>query len=398
MSLIDRLLAKDKKGLYNQARGTIFYETGVTTLDYRNSTFKFVYDENNNVVEAQRMLGIQDGSINVFAGEPGTGKTTLVEEIAYNIVKPFEDGMVIHIDIEESSDMDRIKDITGMPACDIGRKYRLIQERLFIEEVIERIKDVRDIKLENRKEFEYDTGIKDSLGKPIILLEPTVIILDSLKMLNVGDTKKTDEMEGQTAGGRKAMAITQFMEKSTPMCKEANIILLIINHVKDDMSIGFNAQKSQLVGMKRNKKVLTGGKAARYLPSNVFYLDVAGKYNVEENGFDGTLVNLILWKTRSNFAGKISPLVFNYQTGFNHVMAMYQILIDNQMVTGRNPKKYISSVPEVVFDDRILLSELERPDVKDAILKAAKPIMESWTSSKTARELAKINDQDYEGE
>ena len=79
-------------------------------------------------------------------------------------------------------------------------------------------------------------------------------------------------------------------------------------------------------------------------------------------------------------------------------MAMYQILIDNQMVTGRNPKKYISSVPEVVFDDRILLSELERPDVKDAILKAAKPIMESWTSSKTARELAKINDQDYEGE
>ena len=33
MSLIDRLLAKDKKGLYNQARGTIFYETGVTTLD-----------------------------------------------------------------------------------------------------------------------------------------------------------------------------------------------------------------------------------------------------------------------------------------------------------------------------------------------------------------------------
>ena len=81
------------------------------------------------------------------------------------------------------------------------------------------------------------------MGKPIILLEPTVIILDSLKMLNVGDTKKTDEMEGQTAGGRKAMAITQFMEKSTPMCKEANIILLIINHVKDDMSIGFNAQK-----------------------------------------------------------------------------------------------------------------------------------------------------------
>ena len=285
--------------------------------------------------------------------------------------------------------MPRIKDITNMPRQDINTKYILIQEKLFLEDIHTRICEIYKDKIEHAKELTYDTGLKDESNKPIKLLEPTVIILDTIKAINIGKDNLM-EIEGQTSGQRKALAITQFMEKVTPMCKEANIILLMINQVKDKIEMGFAKTKSQFVFMNSNRdKVLGGGKAARYYAANVWYLDVCGKYTVEENGFSGTDIKLYLWKTRSNLAGSFAPMVFNQEKGYDNQMALYKILLENDKIQGRNPKRYIEGFPDVTFDDRILYKELNsRDDIYPVIREAALPLLEQWTSS---NKLAEIN-------
>ena len=383
MGLLSKLTANDKKkGLFNSTDATIFYPTGLTPLDYRNGTMMKVYDENDELINEYPMIGIQDGSINMMAGEPGTFKTTSICTMAYNIVKPFEDGLVIHLDVEQSFSMNRIKDVTGMPRKDIGQKYILTQEKVFIEQIMERIKQIHDEKVDNRKEYEYDTGLVDEVNRNIIKLVPTVMIIDSLKVLN-SDSDKATEMEGQTAAGRKAMALTQFMEKVTPMCKEANIILLIINHAKEKIEMMFSRTKSQFAFMKQGNKQLAGGVAARYLATNVWYLDVCGKFTVEENGFSGAKSKVWLWKTRSNFAGSSCELVYNQEKGYDDKMSLYNLLLVNEQIGGRNPGRYILGYEDIKFDDRKLYIELQtRPEIYEVIKKAAHPFLMEMISSK----------------
>ena len=47
--------------------------------------------------------------------------------------------------------------------------------------------DHAKLKLNNRKQFEYDTGLKDMFGKPLKRLIPTVVILDSLAVMRSED-------------------------------------------------------------------------------------------------------------------------------------------------------------------------------------------------------------------
>lgn len=387
--ILERLRNKDKKGYYQSTQTGVFYSTGYDTIDYRNSTYLKVFDDNDNIIDQYVCAGIQSGSLNLLAGEPGTGKTTLFVSMAYNMVKPFDSSFVLHFDIEQTYSMPRIKDITNMPRRDINNKYILIQEKLFLEDIHTRICEIYKDKIENKKELIYDTGLKDETNKPIKVLEPTVIILDTIKAINIGKDNLM-EIEGQTSGQRKALAITQFMEKVTPMCKEANIILLMINQVKDKIEMGFSKTKSQFVFMNSNRdKVLGGGKAARYYAANVWYLDVCGKYTVEENGFSGTDIKLYLWKTRSNLAGSFAPMVFNQEKGYDNKMALYKILLENEKIMGRNPKRYIEGFPDVTFDDRILYEEMnKKEELYPVIREAALPLLEKWTSSK---KLAEIN-------
>lgn len=393
-SLIERLRAKDKKGYYDSSTTTIFYPTGFTTLDYRNSSLFKIYNENDEIVNSYTQLGVQDGSINTLVSETGVGKTTLICAMAYNIVKPFDNGMVMHMDIEETFSLGRAKDITGMPRKDINSKYILIQEKLYINDILTRIKEIHDTKIEYKKEYEYDTGCVDERGKKIIKFVPTVIIIDSLKVMQM-DADKIGEMEGATSNQRKAQSITMFMEKITPICKAANIIVLIINHLKTKIEMNmFSKTKAQLTFMSNKNKTIPGGDAALYLSSNVWYIDNCGKYTIEENGFSGSKCKLWLWKTRSNFAGTNCPMVFNQQFGFDDTMAMYNVLLDNELIGGRNPKRYILGSPEVTFDDRKLYEEMQtRPELRDAIKERAIDVMKEWTSSKSSK-----NDDEDEDE
>lgn len=392
--LLELLKKKDKKGLFRGTDSAVSYPTKFATLDYRNGYIVQVKDEDENVIDAYPAIGLGAGTITTLVGESQTGKSTLAIQIAHNIVKAFPAGFVQHYDLERSFDYSRIKSLTNLPNHLFGDKYVLKQEGS-MEDILEAINEIYEQKVENREMFEYNTGRKDVFGKDIIILQPTVVIIDSLPMLEKKDYK-TDEIEGNTAGGRKAIAIDQFLKKLTAICKPGNIIVIIINHLKDKPQLSpRDFSKPSVVYGKSNKNI-PGGKSVFFLSHQLMYLSRDEFLKEDEIGMDG-MVNLVeFWKTRSNKAGQSCKLAFNQTTGYDPVMTLYLFAKECGLIDGRNPKKYFVGDKETgpYFDDRNILEYLDNnPDMVQALIRRTKPELNKMLSTVDSKDLERLDNK-----
>ena len=362
--LLQLLQKNDKKGLFKGTFSSVSYPTEFATLDYRNGYVVQVTDANDNVIEVYPSIGIGGGTITTLVGESQTGKSTLAIQMAYNIVKHFPAGFIQHYDLERSFDYARIKSLTGLKNHEFGDKY-ILQQHGTMEEILEAVNDIADTKQANREIFEYNVGRKDIFGKDIVLLQPTIVLLDSLPMLETKDFK-TDSIDSITAGGRKAIIIDQFYRKLTAICKPANILVIIINHLKDKPQLSpRDFSKPGLVYAKSNKNI-PGGKAVLFLSHQLMYLDRDTFLKEEEDGVDGYINKVSFWKTRTNKAGQSCNLVFNQVKGYDKVMTLYQFAKENELVEGRNPKRYFKGQKETgpYFDDRKIMDYLNGGDAQ----------------------------------
>ena len=111
MSLMAELDAGDKKGLFKSNDTFVNYSTGILPLDYANG-FWFTIDD----VDGYRRVpvtGIIGGTFVSVIGSTGSGKSTFADQMGFNIIKPFEDGMLFHIDCEQTNLKERMVQITG---------------------------------------------------------------------------------------------------------------------------------------------------------------------------------------------------------------------------------------------------------------------------------------------
>lgn len=386
-------LKENSKGSFGNHLSSISYSTGFRTFDYRNGYLVTVEDEKGEVIDRYSQLGIGNGNIVTVVGETQTGKTTFFVQAAYNIVKPFKNGFVRHYDLEKTFNLTRLKNLLGMTREEYDSKYSIEQNICYMEDILNDIIDIAHEKINNKKEYLYDTGKLDDYGNPIIMMEPTVVIIDSLPALTV--KKNADTMEGLTGGGRNAIMISEFYSKIVPYANAANIIFFIVNHLKDIPQLNaFSAKKPSIPYMKANKNI-PGGKAALLFSHVICYFEVISKYNYEDNGFDGFCDRVSFWKTRSNKAGKTCQLVFNQETGFDPVLSLYEYAKENNLIEGRNPKKYFVNQKEnATFDDRILISELkQKPEIARALVRSSIELLNSTLSTIDRSELDKLTEQ-----
>lgn len=201
---------KSKKATDQVATTPVAYTTGFLPLDYMNGQRVSVYGDDGDVVEEYDSVGFL-GSLIMPIADSGLGKTTLTEQMAVEIISQFNDSFVIHEDAEQASHINRVKNITGRDSIWLRNHYAIYQDT-HTENVIDRFMDHAKMKLNNRKEWEYDTGLKDIYGNKITKLKPTVVIIDSVAMLRSEDVsfsedgKNKDEMDSAVnnmAGARK---------------------------------------------------------------------------------------------------------------------------------------------------------------------------------------------------
>jgi len=253
MSLLDRyrdVISKHKDvRMKQEADADIQYPTGFPTFDFINGTKVTAKTPNGDPFQYYS-VGIVDGSLCMFIGRSGCGKTTFAIQVASNIASKFPTSCIFHDDIEGGSTTIRRATLTGWSDEMLQEKYRVRNSGITAENFYETIAAIKDLKLANYGEYEYDTGVYDTYGNRIHKLEPTLYILDSIAMLMPEKFAEEEELSGQMSATASAKTNTSMFKRIIPMLKSANIILIMINHITQAISMSIFPQKSQVSYLK----------------------------------------------------------------------------------------------------------------------------------------------------
>ena len=142
------------------------YKTGLTELDYAMGFNVNVYDENGKVKNTYPSIGITCGSIVTIVGKTHVGKTTLATQLASSIVRPFDNGFVLHFDLEGGTNMTRISTLSRFTPQELkDGKYIVRQLGVSIEEIKKTIAELYRTKTCDPEQYKYDTGEVDEFGE-----------------------------------------------------------------------------------------------------------------------------------------------------------------------------------------------------------------------------------------
>ena len=406
-TLLKRLRENDKKGLFKPTQTSVSYRTGFLPLDYRNGYMVQVRDLNDKLIQEYPSIGIVGGTNITIIGKSGTAKTTFACQMAANIVKPFKDNaFVIHYDLEQALTYTRIKNITKLSHAELDDKYILKQEKNYIEDIFDSIMKIANLKEAERDNFTYETNLKDEFNRPIRAFVPTIIIIDSIptlasidsvKTVGRGDNKvETMEMEGGTYSNRVAKALSQFYKRLMPIIKTYNITVIAVNHINHKIEINPMVHTQAQLNYLGKDESIPGGNAPLYFAHNLFKFISRDKYKEEEDGFDGFDIDCLLIKSRTNKAGQSCKLVYNQVSGFDPILTQLKFAINNNLIDGRNPYRFIKGFNDIKFDTRKFNKEfIKNEKLRTALFKSTIPILEKQLSRINPEDDYKLNNNNY---
>lgn len=329
-------MEKSKDPKMAEAVADVMYPTGFLPFDFLNG-YRVHVQVPNGQDYWYNSVGIVDGSSQMIIGRSGSGKTTIAVQMAANIVRKFPDAVIFYDDIEGGSNAARRELLTNFHQDELENRLIYRNAAVSAENFYKRIIAIYDEKMNNRADYEYDTGLCDSRGNRIYKLVPTVYILDSLALLTPEKLTEEEELSGQMSTTGTAKTNTSVFKRIIPKLKAANIILFTINHINDKVEINpFSHSKSQISYLKQGE-TLPGGKAALYLANNMIRVDDGAKLKASEGiGIDGKIVDFEIIKSRTNSAGRSVPMVFT-SYGFDEIWSLFMFLKSTGgIITGTN--------------------------------------------------------------
>lgn len=318
-------MAKTKDPSMGEANADILYPTGFLPFDFLNGYKVHVKSDTEDFW--YNNVGIVDGSSVQFVGRSGSGKTTAAIQMAAGIVRSFPEAVIFFDDIEGGSNATRRELLSHFTPEECQKRIIYRNTAVSAENFYKRIASIYDIKMNNRADFEYDTGKLDSQGNKIYKLIPTVYILDSLAMLTPEKLTEEEELSGQMSTTATAKTNTAVFKRIVPKLKAAGINLFTINHINDKIEVNaFSHSKAQISFLKPGE-TLPGGKAALYLANNLIRVDDGAKLKSSEGlGIDGKIVYFEIIKSRTNAAGRSVPMVFDFANGFDDILSLFMFL------------------------------------------------------------------------
>ena len=313
----------------NEMNYSVSYPTGYPNFDFANG---YIQEING---KKRFELGISDGSINMIIGDSGTGKTSFCTQAACNIVKKFSTSCIFYEQAEVGTNIQRIKNLSGFTTDDEFMNRFIIRDAgITVESIYDRVRAIHDIKLDHKDEYLYDTGLKDMMGNEIYKFEPTIVIVDSIKMV-LSKKNAEDEYSNNLSAANNAKINSEYYTKMVPLCREANIIMLLINHITTDINTGFLPKKPEFPYLKQGEH-LPSSKAVAYLSNGMFRLDIKSKLKPEDGlGVLGSLVSLDVIKSRTNKTSRARcTLVFDQDRGYDPDLSLFVMLKEEKLIEG----------------------------------------------------------------
>lgn len=376
--LMDRFMQKmSKLKLSDDAEEfEVLYPTGFLALDYLNGMMIHVKSPQINM--SYRSIGIVDGSAVQIIARSGTGKSTLMFQIIANIARQFEDGELYIDDIEGSLPMSRKEFLLGMTREELAKKVRFRNTGITTENVYQRIKAIHDIKIENKDDYIYDTGLYDTEGNRIFKMIPTIYCIDSFAMLLPDEIMEKDKLDGGMGATAVAKKNTQLIKKISQLLREAGIILITVNHILDAIQNGPMPAPAQVSGLKVGER-LPGGRTVLYIANNMFRMDDKGTLKADEGyGIDGGVVDITIVKSRTNRNKRAIPLIFNKTEGyFDPDLSMLHLLKTEGRIGGIGNSCYFDTDVNAKFSKKTFKQDLmNNPDLQVAYAKAAREVLD----------------------
>lgn len=393
---------KSKKNLFVPSTMSMGYPTRLAPmLDYMLGYNVHVY-EGNNYIETYPSLGIKDGSAVMIIGKSSTAKTTMAIQIASNIVRNYQEGVVIHYDIERSMNYTRIATLSRftMPQIASG-KYILRRECTTIQDIKRSLAAIYLEKTNNPEKYIVKENIKNEFNRTTEIFAPTVCIIDSIASLlsdineNTKDGKeRLEDVASQTDQMRRAAEIGRFYNEILPMLSAANIIIIVINHIHARGSMGIpQAAELQYLGQ---DEALPGGKTPPYLSNTLFKASTVNsmKYNKADDGFDGTGIRLRIVKSRGNVNGKEIDLVLNLAKGIDYLRSTLEYANTLGFVGGDRRGKYFLDHKEVKWKPATVYEDFkEHPELSNILFEIIQPSLNNYL-----QEQAPVNTEEADEE
>ena len=387
----NKVMSKSKDfGAKETAKFDVMYSTGFLAIDYLNGTV--VHVKGNDRDFSYNSCGIVDGSTNTIIGRSGSGKSTLLMQICGNIVRPFIEkdmstGLFID-DIEGSLPYARKEFLLGLTEEQISEYTVIRNSGITAENLYKRIKAIADEKINNEKEYIYDTNYYDIHGNRVFKMIPTVYVVDSLPMLLPENLSDEEDLAGSMAASSIAKTNTMVFKQISQLCKKANIIFFTINHILEEIQMGFIPKAAQISGLKQGER-LPGGRAAIYLANNMLRVDDTNTLKPDKDyGIDGSIISMTLVKSRTNATKKSIPLIFNKTEGrFDEILSLFHLLKTEGVFSGAGAYQYLDDAPDAKFSQRNFKDVLAKsPELQKAFAKACYKILSTYLSETKAVE------------
>lgn len=398
--LLNALAENDKRNLFVSNVKTAFLKTGFPLFDYYFGSTINIHDQMGNLIRQEGRIGQAAGTFNLFIGNSGSGKTTLTSQIAANIIRQYPYANVIHYDCENRFDISRCETITRLPAYFFDgnsgpERYMIKSGAVSLEIIQEMIVKLYVSKMKLKKELSVDTKFMDEFNRPISILQPTVIIIDSITSVinetfnpdNNKEVQDAQKMRGNTDGARDAKTMKGFLKDVLPLCKEANITIYGINHINQNMSMNAFTPVAKQQNYLKQDEVIPGGKTMIYYPYNIVKMIArpSDDFTQDSDGFTGYMVMIEPVKSSSNQSGNNSKgvsfeLVFDNKHGFDSLRSMIIYGRDIGLIEGNKPKMKFKDDDSFTFNWKNLNEEVKTKPIWENINKLIVPTLKRHLS------------------
>jgi len=316
-----------------------YYSTGVDYVDFMNGKMT-----STGILQ----IGICGGKIFYIAGKSGSGKSSLGLEAGFNIIKDVEDGLFIVYDAEKSNSHERIAAVNGIDFDTYNQKYRdekvmLMNSNTSSDGLLALVEEIHKTKvteaagakyLKKGTKYQRD-NTKKATKEDLEAMPPTVIMVDSWVMLSPEDFEDVDGSRTNMAAAQIAKANNGVIKSINNKMFEANIILIIINHIGTAIKIGqYDPDKRPLKWLKENE-TLPAGETAVYEADYLLRAEQSKKlHSDKEFKIDGFYTDVTTCKSRSNASGLHMSLVFDSQKGFSNTITNFILMKNNGRING----------------------------------------------------------------
>ena len=347
------------------------YSTGIAVIDYALGYKVNVRDANGNIIKQRICTGLQAGSFNVITGPTQSFKTTMGMQMCGNVGYGYG-GNIIHLDAENRLSLQRVKTLTRLPEDWFEGefpRYQIKNGAIGYDTLQEFITEIYERKVRHKDILLKDTGEVDDHNRPIWLMPPTVVFLDSLsdviaKEYDMRDKKEWDrqkEMRSNTDGMQNAKTLKGVISDILPMMKEANIIFITIAHENANVAMtAFAGPKKQFQYGNKDVKI-SGGKSVEYNASALMTftgeIKDDSRYHIETDGFEGNTILFEPTKVSTNESGNAKTglgfriVVDKRLNGADNIRTLVKFLEDKGRIKGdRRGYKVLSEKGEEISD------------------------------------------------